>query len=313
MPEEAGDAGVLDTAAVMAFIQNDGGTTDPAPDPTPDPTPVAADPATAAPEVEQTPTADPLGPDPDVSDLDPAVQALVNARVLELRQGFTKRTTELADANRILEAAGGDPEAVLEAYSFQRMLMDDGPEGVEARDRLRQALNAQAGTQPTAPEPAPEATPDDPFSEYDLPPEIKEALLDARQLKAEFASIREGQEAHTAELARQAYVQEIAEDLTSKLGEITTEYPDLADAENDLIDLSYSTNGNLMEAVNKYRALEARITSRLFEGSVNVPGGQVSPPAGGGHSTKPPEDYKDIKSLRGPVTEYLERAYSEIN
>lgn len=310
MPEEAGDAGVLDTAAVMDFIQNNGQEADPAPDPvTPD-----VDPAPpAATEAEPTPIADPLGPDPDVSDLDPATAALVNRRVLELRQGLTKRTTELADANRILEAAGGDPEAVLEAFTFQQMLMDDSPEGAEARDRLYQALSAQRGTQPAAPEATPEATPDDPFSEYDLPPAIMEALNDARQLKAEFASIRATQEARDQAAAHQAYVNDIAEDLTAKLGEITAEYPDLADAEDDIVSLSYSTNGNLLEAMNLYRSIEARAQAKLIAGSANVPGGVVTPPAGGGHSTEPPEEFTDFKSLRGPVTEWLERATAEIN
>lgn len=306
MPEEAGDAGVLDTAAVMDFIQNSGQVEDTAPDQTVDPAPEAAQ------QDEQTPEADPLGPDPDVSDLDPAVAALVNQRVLELRQGFTRKTTELKDANRILEAAGGDPEAVLEAWTFQQMLMEDSPEGAEARDRLRQALVAQAGATQQVQEPTP-ATPDDPFAEYDLPPEIKEALMDARQLKAEFASIRENEEARAQEQARLQYVQEVADDLTGRLNEIVTEYPDLAEAEDDIVDLGYSTQGNLLAAVDKYRAIEARIMDRLINGTVNVPGGQTTPPAGAGHSDVPPEEFTDFKSLRGPVTEWLERATQEIN
>jgi len=307
MADEAnGDAGVLDTAAVMDFFANSGDVADPTPDPVVDPV------EPAAPQVEQTPTPDPLGPDPDVSDLDPAVQALVNQRVLELRQGFTKRTTELADANRILEAAGGDPEAVLEAYNFQQMLMDDGPEGNEARARLYQALNSQYGSQqqPVV-EPNVPDTQDDPFAEYDLPPEIKDALSLVPQLKAQLDAINAGQEAHQQEMARQAYVQEVAEDLSNTWNEITTEFPDIAEYEDAVFALGAHTNGNLVEAMDIVRSIEARAQAKLFEGSANVPGGISSPPVGGGHSTEPVviDNFKDAGAA---AIEFLQRAQNEI-
>lgn len=304
MPEEAGDDSVLDTAAVMDFIQNSGEETDPTPDQTVDPVDATQD--------EQTPTPDPLGPDPDVSDLSPEMQALVNERVLQLRQGLTKATTRLADANRILEGTGGDPEAILEAFTFQQMLMDDGPEGQEARARLYQALAAQQGTQPEQQVATPEATPDDPFAEYDLPPEIKDALSLVPQLKAQLDNITGAQEAQAQELAKQAYIQEVYEDLSNKWTEITTEYPDLAEYEEAVFALGAHTNGNLLEAVDIVRGIEARAQAKLFQGSANVPGGQGSPPTGGGHSSEPPEEFTDFKSLRGPVTEWLERASAEI-
>lgn len=308
MPDEAGDAGVLDTAAVMDFIQNSGE----APDTTPADAPASGDHGGQAAPNEQTPTTDPLGPDPDVSDLEPAVQALVNQRVLELRQGFTKRTTELADANRILEAAGGDPEAVLEAYQFQQMLMDDSAEGANARAQLYQALAAQYGSQqePASQQIVPE-TQDDPFSEYDLPPEIKDALSLVPQLKQQLDSITAGQEQQAQEFARQQYVQEVYEDLSNKWNEITTEYPDLAEYEEAVFALGAHTNGNLLAAVDIVRSIEAQAQSKLFQGSANVPGGLATPPVGGGHSTEPVviETFKDAGKAS---IEFLERAMSEI-
>lgn len=303
--EATGSDTAFDSAAVVDFIQNNG-----EPEAAPDQTTV--DPADTAAPNEQTPTPNPLGPDPDVSDLDPATQALVNQRVLELRQGFTKRTTELADANRILEAAGGDPEAVLEAWTFQQMLMDDSAEGADARARLYQALNSQYGAQPPAVEPAvQDTTPDDPFSEYDLPPEIKEALSLVPQLKQQLDAINANQQAQEQEFAKQQYIQEVYEDLSNKWSLITTEHPDIAEYEDAVFALGAHTNGNLLEAVDIVRGIEARAQAKLFAGSVNVPGGQVSPPAGGGHSTEPVviETFKDA---RAAALEYLERAQAEI-
>jgi hypothetical protein len=301
MPEEAGgDSAAFDSAAVIDFI-NSGGYDD-APAQEGDP----ADDGTT--QVEQTPVADLLGPDPDTSDLDPAVAALVNKRVLELRQGLTKRTTELSDANRILEAAGGDPEAILEAWSFQQSLLDDGPDGDAARARLYQVLEAQYGQQVAEQVvPNPEATPDDPFAEYDLPPEIRDILATVPQLKARLDAQDENAEAAAQQAAHDQYVYEVYNDLEVKLNEVTTEFPDLVDAKDDLIDLSYSTNGNVLKAMDKYRAIEARIAERLLDGAVNVPGGLVTPPVGGGHSSEPPVEFTDFKSLRGPVQEFLER------
>jgi hypothetical protein len=300
MPEEA-DGYAVDTAAVADFINSGGEGYDDAPDPQVDP---AQDAAT---QVEQTP--EPLlGPDPDVSDLPPDVQALVNQRVLELRQGLTRRTTELADANRLIEAAG-DPDSLLEAWTFQQQLMADGPEGDEIRARLYQALTSQYGAQtPAVPSATPEVTPSvDPFAEYDLPPEISNVLAMVPQLQQQLQQLTAANEAAAQEQAQAQYVQDVANDLTSRLSEITTEFSDLAGAEDDILNLAYSTDGNLLAAVDLYRELESRIASRLFEGAVNVPGGSVTPPVGGGHSTEPPAEITNFKDLRGPVTEWLEQ------
>lgn len=308
MPEEAGDAGVLDTAAVIDFIQNSGE----AADDTPDNAPVADPVDDAATQDEQTPDVSPLGPIPDLSDLDPEVRALVQKRISDFQSGFTRATTKLKDADRILQGTGADPDAILEAYTFQQMLMDDGPEGDEARDRLYQALNAQYGNKPAAQDtPTPE-TPEDPFSEFDLPPEIREALLDSRELKAEFAAMKAERVEAQREQAQAAYLQEVVDDLSGKWTEITAEYPDLAEAEDAIFALGASTNGDLLAAVDIYRSIEARAQAKLFEGAVNVPGGQVSPPAGGGHSTEPVE-ILDFKQAGAAAKEYLERANAEIS
>lgn len=307
MPEEA-DTTSVDTAAVMDFFANSGA----APEDTPD-TPSVDPVEPAATEVEQTPTTDPLGPDPDLSDLTPEARAFAEQRILQLRQGFTKRTTELADANRVLEAAGGNPEALLEAFNFQQALADPGPEGDDARARLYQALNAQYGNQPNqAIAPTPEVTPDDPFSEFDLPPEIRDALVDARALKEEFAAIRAERQEFAQQQAQQQYLQEVVDDLTGDWNKLVEARPDIEDAQDYIFALGAHTGGNLLEAMSLYDEIGARERAKLFEGAVNVPGGVTSPPAGGGHSTEPVE-IEDFKQAGAAAEEFLKRAYSEIN
>lgn len=305
MADEATEGTTLDTAAVMDFLQNSGEVAE-APD-----TPVVDPAETAAPQGEQTQAEDPLGPDPDLSDLSPEARAFAEQRILQLRQGFTKRTTELADANRILEAAGGDPEAVLEAYEFQRLLSDAGPEGEDARARLYQALAAQYGAQQQQVA-APADEPVDPFSEYDLPPEIRDALSLVPQLNARLQAFEAGQQEFAQQQAQQAYLQEVVDDLSSKWTEITTEYPDLVDAEDYVFALGAHTNGNLLAAVDLYRQIETQAQAKLFEGSVRVPGGQVAPPAGGGHSTEPVE-IEDFKQAGAAAKEFIERMSAELS
>ncbi len=309
MPEEATGGDSVDTAAALDFLESNFDSYA-----EPEQVPGEADPTPAAAQ-EQTPTPDLLGPDPDVSDLPPDVQAIVNQRVKELRQGFTKRTTELADANRILEAAGGDPQAVLDAYEFAQTLQDDSPEGHEARTNLYQRLQALYAEEQQAPS-AP--TPEDPFSEYDLPPEIKDALSLVPQLKSQLDEINGARQEFAAEQARQAYLEQVVDDLSSTWNDIVSEYPDLkgrnadeaAQIEEDVFALGAHTNGDLAAALDLYRRIESRGQQALFEGSANVPGGMVSPPAGGGHSTEPVQ-IETIKDAKAPALEYLERAFSQ--
>jgi hypothetical protein len=301
MPEEAGDAGVLDTAAVMDFFANNGDA-EPATDDT------TVDPAVdAAQQDEQTPVESPLGPIPDLSDLDPDARAIVQKRISDFQRSYTEKTTKLADAQRILEGTGTDPEAILEAYQFQQLLSDPGPEGDDARARLYQALNAQYGTQPQQQAPTPE-TPEDPFSEYDLPPEIRDALSMVPQLKAQLDQFTATQQEYAQQQAQQAYLQEVVDDLQGKWGSITTERPDLSDAEDAIFALAASTDGNLLAAVDLYDSIERKAQAKLFAGSANVPGGSVSPPAGGGHSTEPVV-LEDFKQAGKAAEEFLRRAY----
>jgi hypothetical protein len=266
------------------------------------------DPGTPDPEQQ---TDDGL-PVPDLSDLDPAARAAVEARIRDFQRGWTERTTKLSDANRILQAAGGDPENLMEAYTFQQMLMDEGPDGVEARARLLQALTNGATPQPQ------ETAEEDPFADYDLPPEIRDRLNQVGSLNERLSRFEAAQEEAAAREAHQTYVNEIVADLDERYGEMVEAFPDLAGnsveegqaIEEEIMALGAFTGGDLGAALDLYRRIEGRALSRLEAGAVSVPGGATTPPAGGGHSTTPVE-INSIKDAGAATKEYLERAFAE--
>lgn len=263
-------------------------------------------------------TEDPLGPIPDLSDLTPEARAVVMKRIGDFQRGYTEKTTKLSDANRILQAAGGDPNAVLEAYEFAQTLSSDSPEGEAMRARLYQSLMQQYGQQGAPQESQETANPEDPFSDYDLPPEIKDRLLKTDALEERIARWEAAQEQQAAQQQYEQYMAEVINDLDTKYAELTNEFPDLQGntpeeaktIEKTIFALGAWSDGNLVEAVNMYRDMENLFLSRLKSGAVSVPGGSVTPPAGGGHSTEPVE-INDLKDAGAATKEFLERAFAE--
>jgi hypothetical protein len=304
-------SGGVDREAVAAFIESGGeGEQFEEPGNQPDP---SAEPATPNDDDNTPDPSDPLFRElPDFSDLDPAQKAYLEKRVNDWRSDYTNKTTKLADANRILTEAGGDPQAVLDAYEFAQALQNDP----EVRARLFQALEAeQRQQQPNPQEQVTTTDPADPLSEYDLPPEILNTLKAVPGLESRLAAFEEAQAAAQQEQFQQQYLQEVVEDLSGQWDKITEAYPDLLGAnqeeareiEEEIFAYAAHTNGNLAQATDLWRRAEARAQARLYEGSVNVPGGLASPPIGAGHSTEPPAEIKTFKDLREPVTEFLQQ------
>lgn len=305
MSDMADDGSTFDAAGATAFLESGGEEflTDPA---------MEADPSEVTPEQDENNTPDPSDPLfrelPDFSDLDPAQRAYLEKRVNDWRSDWTQKTTKLADANRILEEAGGDPQAVLDAYEFAQALQTNP----EVRAQLYQALAAEHA--PQAPTPAAEEQPD-PLSEYDLPPEILSTLRAVPGLEARLAAFEQNQQAIAQEQQEQQYLNEVVQDLSSQYNDLLGAYPDLlgenpqeaAVIEEDIFALGAHTNGNLAQAYDLYRRIETRGQARLYRGSANVPGGSVAPPAGGGHSTEPPEPITDMKQAGIAAKEFLEQ------
>lgn len=299
MSDMGDESGTLDTSAVMAFLSEEPASTEPVADPG-----VVTEPTT-----EQPPTPDDLGPAPDMSDLDPAQRAFLEQRIQQLRGDYTRKTTEIAPIRQLLEQAG-DPQAIQDAWEFAQALQNDPA----VRAQLFAALQAEAGVATTQEPVAPE----DPFSEYDLPPEIRDRLTRVDSIESRLAAFEQHQAQTAAELQQQAYVQEVASDLTNQWDSITTTYPDLlgetreeADAiEEEVFALGAHTNGNLAQAVDLYRRIENRAQAKLFKGSAHVPGGSIAPPAGGGHSTEPVE-IATFKDAGAAATEFLRAAMQD--
>lgn len=257
-------------------------------------------------------TDDDLGPDPDLSDLDPAQRAFLEKRINDLRGNYTQKTTEIAPLRELLQNAGGNAQDIQDAYEFAQALQNDP----NVRAQLFAALKAEAeqGGNQT------EATPDDdPFSEYDLPPEIKERLSKVDQLDRRFAEL-DAREAAAAEKAtNDAYVQEVVDNLSGWFNDATESYPDLlgsspAEAkaiEQELLWLGAGTRGDMGQALDAYRSIEARAQNRLRNGSARVAGGAVTPPRGAGHSTEPPEPITDFKEAGEAAFEYLSALNSQ--
>lgn len=249
------------------------------------------DPGDAAPQEQTTEAPDPaaaLGPVPDLSDLDPAARAYADKRIADYQRGFTARTTELADANRLLEQAGGNFESVQEAYEFATLLQANTAEGEQARASLYQAL-AEQYAQPGTPEPvAPEATDSD-LSEFDLPPEIMSRLSKTDQLEARLNAMEAASAQRAEQEAQQAYMQQVQANLDKQWDAITTEYPDLADAEDYVFALGASTGGDLSAAADLYREITNNAQAALYKNAASVPGGLAPLPAGAGHSSEPPK------------------------
>jgi hypothetical protein len=293
----------VNTEAVAAYIENGGEQflTDPAMEADPNELPAQDDDTTPDPS-------DPLFRDlPDFSDLDPAQKAFLEKRVNDWRSDYTQKTTKLADANRILQEAGGNPQAVLDAYEFSEALKNDP----EVRARLYQALQAEQGQQ--TPTPAAEEAPD-PFSEYDLPPEILSTLKAVPGLEARLASFEQNQQAIAEDNLKQQYLREVEQDLSQQYNDVTAAYPDLlgenaqeaAAIEEEIFALAAHTNGNIAQAYDLYRRIESRGQARLYRGAANVPGGSVTPPVGGGHSTEPVV-IETMKDASKAAQEFLEQ------
>lgn len=299
MSDMGDESGALDTSAVMAALSGEPTNDEPVVDPG----------AVTEPVTEQPTTPDDLGPDPDLSDLDPAQRAFLEQRIQQLRGDYTRKTTEIAPIRQLLEQAG-DPQAIQDAWEFAQALQNDPT----VRAQLFAALQAEAGNSTTQEPVAPE----DPFSDYDLPPEIRDRLTRVDALDQRLAAFEQHQAQAAAEQQQQAYIQEVAGDLTKQWDSITTTYPDLlgetreeADAiEEEVFALGAHTNGNLAEAVDLYRRIENRAQARLFKGSAHVPGGSVAPPAGGGHSTEPVE-ISTFKDAGAAAVEYLRAAMQD--
>lgn len=305
---DMGDESVVDTAAVVAALageQYDTPTDDSAEeydneqnvDPGEDDTEY---------ENDDAPAEDDLGPDPDLSDLDPAQRAFLEKRIADLRGDYTRKTTKAAEALRVLEAAGGNAEELQDAYEFAQALQNDPA----VRARLFAALQAeqaeQSGTQPETPA-------DDPFSDLDLPPEIRDRLSKVDALEARFAALDAREAEYAAQKQFDAYVQESADDLTGQWNDIIEAYPDLlgsnakeaAAIEAEIFALGATTEGNLAAALDIYRGIEARAQNRLIGGAASVQGGALTPPRGSGHSTEPPKPIETFKEAGAAALEYL--------
>lgn len=290
------DTTTVDTSGVMDALT--GGYDEPTDD--------NVDPGTPAPQEQTTETPDPLaalGPVPDLSDLDPAARAYADKRIADYQRGFTARTTELADANRLLEQAGGNFDSVQEAYEFATLLQSNTTEGEQARASLYQAL-AEQYAQPKAPETVVPETPDSDLSEFDLPPEIMSRLSQVDQLKARLDAA-EAQSAQRAEQeAQQAYMQQVQTNLDKQWDAVTTEYPDLVDAEDYIFALGASTGGDLAAAADLYREIQNNAQAALYKNAASVPGGLQAPAVGAGHSTEPPK-LETIKDAGAAALDFL--------
>lgn len=295
MSDEA-ESTTVDTAGVMDALMG-------APEaPTDD-----VDPGTEAPQEQTTEAPDPaaaLGQVPDLSDLDPAARAYAEKRIADYQRGFTARTTELADANRLLEQAGGNFESVQEAYEFATLLQSNTAEGEQARASLYQAL-AEQYAQPTAPEaPVAPAADESDLSEFDLPPEIMSRLSRVDQLEARLNAAEAASAQRAEQEQQQAYMQQVQANLDSQWDAITTEYPDLVDAEDYVFALGASTGGDLSAAADLYREIANNAQAALYKNAASVPGGLAPPAIGAGHSSEPPK-LETIKDAGAAALDFL--------
>lgn len=296
----------VDANAVAAMFQQgfseEGGTADPEPTVAPDPVQPVVDPAQAPASDEQTPATEdtPLGPLPDISDFPPELQELFNKRVGDFQSGFTKRTTELAEANRFLQDAGMSAEDALEAAKFVQQIQSDPEARAGLYQALKEQFEAQQDTTPTVEE--------DPLAAYeDLPPDIKQRLI-----AADVANKRiDAWEAKMAEQEKQAqeaaYYAEIQENLDRQYENVVKVNPDLNDEaiRNDIMALGAMTGGDLVKATDRYRAIENRVQAKMRAGA-NVPGGTTTAPQGAGYSAPPPTDLSfDDGSVGAAALEYL--------
>ena len=298
MSDEATPTDVVDNAGVMEALT--GGYDNPTDE---------VDPGASAPQEQTTDAPDPaaaLGQVPDLSDLDPAARAYAEKRIADYQRGFTQKTTELANANRLLEQAGGNLEQVQEAYEFASLLQSNTPEGEQARASLYQALAEQYG-QPSNPQVQEPQVPEaGDLSEFDLPPEIMSRLTKADQLEARLNAMEAAQQARAEQEAQQAYMQQVQANLDKQWDAITTEYPDLVDAEDYVFALGASTGGDLAAAADLYREITNNAQAALYRNAASVPGGINPLPAGAGHSSEPPK-LETLKDAGAAALDFLKQ------
>lgn len=182
----------------------------------------------------------------DVSGLPEEAQIFLRAREREMQADYTRKTQEVAqqrqeaeNAMRFIQSLNSDPD-----FAYQTL----------------QYLNSQleaAGYQ-VAPEPTEYEY--DEYGEPQGPDPYAQELAEIRGWKEQME-----QEWREASLAAQ---------LDRELATIQSQHPDWSEGDlQNIVDLGFSTNGDLLKAAQQYEALQDQILSRYLErkGSVNTP------------------------------------------
>jgi len=238
-------------------------------------------PATAEP-VEPSQPAAPSAPAPeepasstiDISQLPEEAQLFIRARERELTGDYTRKTQELASQRQEAE----------QAMQFLQALNSDPQFASQVLDQLQHNL-ATAGYQV-----APDDYEVDEYGQQVEPDPYAQELTELQNWRAQMES--------------QWLDANLAANLDRQLSVIQSQHQDWTDDDiQEVIDLGFATNGDLMKAADQYQAVQDRALTRYLEkkGSVNTPA--AVPP--GSPAQQEPFQPKTEKELRAAAMDYV--------
>lgn len=230
----------------------------------------------AVPSTESVESEVPASRDIDLSGLSEEQQIFLRAREREMQADYTRKTQELAEQRREAE----------QAVQFLDALNSNPDFAFQVLTQLQQTL-ASEGYQV-----APEAYEQDEYGfEQQFDP-YQQELTELQNWRAQME-----QDWYEANLSAQ---------LDRQIAQIQSQHPDWTqDDLQNIVDLGYSTNGDLMKAADQYQAMNDAILARYIErkGQVNTPA-----PLPGGQAVTPPAPLTDDKALSQAAAEYIRNA-----
>lgn len=231
----------------------------------------------AVPSTESVDSEAPASKDIDLSGLSEEQQIFLRAREREMQADYTRKTQELAEQRREAE----------QAVQFLDALNSDPDFAYQVLSQLQQSLATEGYA--VAPEPQYEA---DEYGQYQEPDPYQQELT-------ELMSWRD-------QMEQQWYEANLSAQLDRQISTIQSQHPDWTESDlQNIIDLGYATNGDLMKAADQYQAMNDAILARYIErkGQVNTPA-----PLPSGQGSTPPTPPSDDKALRSAAEEYIRQS-----
>lgn len=231
----------------------------------------------AVPSTESVDSEAPASKDIDLSGLSEEQQIFLRAREREMQADYTRKTQELAEQRREAE----------QAVQFLDALNSDPDFAYQVLSQLQQSLATEGYA--VAPEPQYEV---DEYGQYQEPDPYQQELT-------ELMSWRD-------QMEQQWYEANLSAQLDRQISTIQSQHPDWTESDlQNIIDLGYATNGDLMKAADQYQAMNDAILARYIErkGQVNTPA-----PLPSGQGSTPPTPPSDDKALRSAAEEYIRQS-----